>query len=53
MAIIDSRARAYEANTPKRPWHSVPNWPATFTDDEMMASMDKVARTWLNEAIVR
>ena len=29
MAIIDSQVHAYEANTPKRPWHSVPNWPAT------------------------
>ena len=27
MAIIDSQVHAYEANTPKRPWHSVPNWP--------------------------
>ena len=23
MAIIDSQVHAYEANTPKRPWHSV------------------------------
>ena len=28
MTIIDSQVHAYEANTPKRPWHSVPNWPA-------------------------
>ena len=28
MTIIDSRVRSYEANTPKRPWHSVPHWPA-------------------------
>src|SRR5882672_8705273 len=27
MAIIDSQVHSYEANTPKRPWHSVPNWP--------------------------
>jgi L-fuconolactonase len=26
MTIIDSQVHAYEANTPKRPWHSVPNW---------------------------
>ena len=23
MMIIDSQVHAYEANTPKRPWHSV------------------------------
>ena len=27
MTIIDSQVHAYEANSPKRPWHSVPNWP--------------------------
>ncbi|HYU11167.1 MAG TPA: hypothetical protein VEK82_01230 [Stellaceae bacterium] len=27
MPIIDSQVHVYEANTPKRPWHSVPNWP--------------------------
>ena len=27
MTIIDSQVQLYEANTPKRPWHSVPNWP--------------------------
>ena len=27
MTIINSQVHAYEANTPKRPWHSVPNWP--------------------------
>src|SRR5829696_8514065 len=32
----------YEANTPKRPWHSVPNWPDHVTGDEMVAAMDKV-----------
>ena len=26
----------------KRPWHSVPNWPAHVTGDEMVAAMDKV-----------
>src|SRR5450756_1246507 len=42
MTIIDSQVHAYEANTPKRPWHSVPNWPAHVTGDEMVASMNKV-----------
>ena len=30
------------ANTPKRPWYRVPNWPAHVTGDEMVAAMDKV-----------
>ena len=38
MTIIDSHAHAYEANTPKRPWHSVPNWPDHVTGDEMVAA---------------
>src|ERR1043165_9904184 len=42
MPIIDSQVHAYEANTPKRPWHSVPNWPDHVTGDEMEAAMDKV-----------
>ena len=42
MAIIDSQVHAYEANTPKRPWHMVPNWPDHVTGDEMVAAMDKV-----------
>src|SRR5690348_11076514 len=42
MTIIDSQVHAYEANTAKRPWHSVPNWPAHVTGDEMVAAMDKV-----------
>lgn len=40
--IIDSQVHAYEANTPARPWHSVPNWPPHVTGDEMVAAMDKV-----------
>ena len=40
--IIDSQVHAYEANTPKRPWASVPNWPAHVTGEEMVAAMDKV-----------
>lgn len=42
MTIIDSQVHAYEANTPKRPWASVPNWPDHVTGDEMVAAMDKV-----------
>ena len=42
MPIIDSQVHAYEANTPKRPWRSVPNWPEHVTGDEMVAAMDKV-----------
>src|SRR5215510_2694006 len=42
MPIIDSQVHAYEANTPKRPWHNVPNWPPHVTGDEMVAAMDKV-----------
>jgi predicted TIM-barrel fold metal-dependent hydrolase len=42
MTIIDSQVHAYEANTPKRPWHTVPNWPAHVTGDEMVAAMNKV-----------
>ena len=42
MPIIDCQVHAYEANTPKRPWHSVPNWPDHVTGNEMVAAMDKV-----------
>ncbi len=42
MPIIDSQVHAYEANTPKRPWATVPNWPDHVTGDEMAAAMDKV-----------
>ena len=42
MAIIDSQVHCYEANTPKRPWHSVPNWPDHATGDEMVAAMNRV-----------
>jgi L-fuconolactonase len=42
MTIIDSQVHAYEANTAARPWHTVPNWPAHVTGDEMVAAMDKV-----------
>src|SRR6516225_769004 len=42
MTIIDSQVHAYEANTAKRPWHNVLNWPDHVTGDEMVAAMDKV-----------
>lgn len=42
MTIIDSQVHAYEANTPKRPWHIVPNWPDHATGDEMVAAMNEV-----------
>ena len=42
MSIINSQVHAYEANTPQRPWASVPNWPPHVTGDEMVAAMDKV-----------
>jgi predicted TIM-barrel fold metal-dependent hydrolase len=42
MAIIDSQVHVYEANTPKRPWHTVPNWPPHVTGDEMVEAMNKV-----------
>jgi len=40
--IIDSQIHAYEANTPKRPWQSTPNWPPSATGDEMVAAMSKL-----------
>jgi predicted TIM-barrel fold metal-dependent hydrolase len=40
--IIDSQIHAYEANTPKRPWASVPNWPDHVTGDEIVAEMDRL-----------
>src|SRR5712672_632065 len=42
MTIIDSQIHAYEANTAKRPWQSVRNWPDHVTGDEMVAAMDAV-----------
>jgi len=42
MPIIDSQVHAYEANTPKRPWKSTPNWPPSATGDETVAAMDKL-----------
>src|SRR5215470_18084327 len=42
MAIIDFQVHCYDANTPKRPWHTVPNWPDHATGDEMTVAMDRV-----------
>lgn len=42
MMVIDSQVHAYEANTAKRQWHSVPNWPPSATGDELVAAMDKL-----------
>jgi L-fuconolactonase len=42
MPVIDSQVHPYEANTPKRPWHSVPNWPPSASGDELVALMDKM-----------
>jgi hypothetical protein len=36
MTIIDSQVHAYEANTPKRPWQSVPNWPNHVTQPSLL-----------------
>ena len=51
MTIIDSQVHAYEANTPQRPWHTVPNWPDHVTGDEMVAAMDKVGRASCRERV--
>jgi L-fuconolactonase len=40
--IIDSQIHAYEANTPKRPWRTVPNWAPSATGEEQVAAMDKL-----------
>ena len=53
MTIIDSQIHAYEANTAKRPWHNVPNWPDHVTGDEMVAAMDKVGVDRILRAAVR
>jgi L-fuconolactonase len=42
VKIIDSQVHAYEANTPSRPWDSIPNWPDHVTGTEMVAAMDSV-----------
>ena len=42
MAIIDSQIHAYEPNTPKRPWKTVPDSPPSATGDEHVAAMNKL-----------
>jgi predicted TIM-barrel fold metal-dependent hydrolase len=42
MMIIDSQIHAYEANTPKRPWKTVPNWPPSANGDEQVAAQDRL-----------
>ena len=42
MSIIDAQVHVYAANTPDRPWHTVPNWPDHVTGDEMVQAMDAV-----------
>lgn len=42
MPIIDSQVHVYDANTPARPWATVPNWPPHVTGPEMVAAMDAV-----------
>lgn len=42
MPIIDSQVHVYEANTPERPWATVPNWPLRVNGEDMVAAMDAV-----------
>ena len=42
MPIIDSQVHVYAANTPERPWATVPNWPDHVDGGEMVAAMDAV-----------
>ena len=42
MSIIDCQVHVYAANTPDRPWHTIPNWPDHVTGDEMVEAMDAV-----------
>jgi len=50
MAIIDSQVHVYEANTPKPPWHSVPNWPDHVTGVDRGVARD-ASRGSRNEEI--
>jgi len=40
--IIDCQVHAYEANTPNRPWDTIPNWPKEVTGDQMVEAMDSL-----------
>lgn len=47
MTIIDAQVHAYEANTPRRPWHLAADAPTYHfhdhvTGDELVAAMDRV-----------
>ena len=42
MPVIDSQVHVYEANTPDRPWATVPNWPPRVNGEDMVAAMDAV-----------
>lgn len=47
MTIIDAQVHAYEANTPRRPWHLAPGAPTYHfhdhvTGDEVVEAMDRV-----------
>lgn len=42
MPVIDSQVHVYEANTPARPWATVPNWPPRVNGEDMVAAMDAV-----------
>ena len=46
MTIIDSQVHAYEANTPKRPWHSVPNWPVCMDRPRVASRKVMIWRSW-------
>ena len=46
MPIIDSQVHVYAANTPGRPWATIPNWPDHVDGDEMVAAMDSGWRRW-------
>src|SRR5262245_11929837 len=48
MTVIDSMVHAFEANTSKRPWHTVTHWPPHVTGDGTLSAMDHV---WLDGAI--
>ena len=45
MAIINSQVHVCEANTPKRPWHTAPNWPDHVTGDEMEQAVEPFRQT--------
>jgi len=44
MTIIDAQVHAYAANTPERPWHSVPNWRPHVIGDDRVPTMKSSLR---------